>query len=143
MTILPASTNHAYRGHIAAAYIIGLLSLLIVVPGGIHYFLPYGGAGTIAGRAMDDKAPLIIGLFAWAGATQIVWGLTLLAVATRYRNFLPAAASLLLLERGLMAFAAWVFKATDAPKPPGAYGMLIFLPLIILALYLSWPRRTD
>lgn len=55
------------------------------MPGAIHAFLPDGGAGVIAGLDLTHNAATIIGVFAWVGATQIVWGLTMLMVSLKKR----------------------------------------------------------
>ena len=138
--MLPKSTNHLYHGHRAAAWILLVLSLFIFVPGGIHVFLPDGGAGVIAGIDLTRGGDRIIGVFAWAGATQMAWGAMLFAVAARYRNLLGFALSLLLAERALMALNMWVLKDLGGDKPPGAYGVLIFLPIVALALAASRRR---
>jgi hypothetical protein len=77
-------------------------------------------------------------VFAWAGATQIVWGLTLLAASLRYRSFVPPLFALLLLERSLIALNLWWWKAPAGEhRPPEAYATLVTLPLLVAALWLS------
>jgi hypothetical protein len=142
--MFPPSTNAQYRGHVASAWFLGLLGLISLIPGCIHYFLPDGGAGVIAHLDMDDRAPVIIGVFAWMGATQIAYGLAQLAVAIRYRALTPFFLTLALIERGLGAIAAWITKASvSGHHPPENYGVLVALPLIVLFLTLSLaPRKT-
>ena len=41
----PRSTNADYTGRLIAAYFLTLASVGTIVPGGIHAFLPDGGAG--------------------------------------------------------------------------------------------------
>ena len=55
------------------------MGLATLGPGLIHSFLPDGGAGVIAGMDLSGNGAAIVRVFAWAGATLIVWGLTLLA----------------------------------------------------------------
>lgn len=141
MTLLPPSTNDAYRGAPIAAGFLGLHALLTLIPGAIHYFLPDGGAGVIAHLDLRQSGPLIIGVFAWMGATQIPWGLAQLAVALRYRALTPLFLLLALLERSLAAFAAWVFKASPSGHhPPENYGVLVGIPLLLIFLMLSLHR---
>jgi len=141
--LLPPSTNAQYRGSLLSAYFLALLSVLTIVPGCIHSFLPDGGAGVIAGLDLGPCGPVIIALFAWAGATQIVFGLTMLLTSTRYRSFVPLVLLLVLLERGLHTLNAWVLKGGVAGhRPPEHYAVLIGLPLVIAAFVLSLRERS-
>jgi hypothetical protein len=143
MSFLPAATNARYAGSPLAAVFLGFMGLATLGPGSIHAFLPDGGAGVIAGMDLSRNGAAIVGVFAWAGATQIVWGITLLAASLRYRSFVPPLLALLLLERGLIALNLWWLKA-PAPRgdrPPEAYATLIALPLIVGALWLSLRRE--
>lgn len=105
--LFPPSTNDAYRGPSVAAAFLGLVSLLTVGPGLVHILLPDGGAGVIAGLDLSKDGPTIIRLFAWAGTTQLVWGLMLLVIAVRYRSLVPLALVLLLIERCIHALNMW------------------------------------
>lgn len=49
MSLLPASTNDQYRGAAVSAWFLALAAVMTIIPGAIHYFLPDGGAGVIAG----------------------------------------------------------------------------------------------
>ena len=140
--MFPPSTNEQYRGAASSAWFLGLLGLISLIPGCIHYFLPDGGAGVIAHLDMGDRAPVIIGVFAWMGATQIAYGCAQLAVAIRYRSLTPLFLTLALIERGLGATAAWITKAALSGRhPPENYGVLVALPLIALFLIFSLRRR--
>ncbi|MEQ8268429.1 MAG: hypothetical protein RH982_14630 [Parvibaculum sp.] len=141
-SLLPAGTNGAYEGNRAAPWFLTLLSVGTIVPGLIHAFLPDGGAGVIAGLDLTQNGRLIIGVFAWAGATQIVWGLALLAVSLRYRSLVPAMFALLLLERSIIALNTWVLKPGEGTHhPPEAFATLVVLPVLAVLLALSLRRR--
>jgi hypothetical protein len=136
--MLPPSTNGQYTGAPLAAYFLTLVGVLTVIPGLIHAFLPDGGAGVIAGLDLSKNGAAIIGAFAWAGATQIVWGVTLLVASLRYRSFVPPLLVLLLFERSLIALNLWLLKVPgNGHHPPGAYGTLVALPLLVAAFALS------
>ena len=138
MPILPPSTNADYRGSPLAAHFLTLLGVLTVGPGLIHTFLPDGGAGVIAGLDLSQGGAVIVGVFAWAGATQIVWGSTMLFVSRRYRSLVPLLLSLAAIERSLIALSVWVLKPAGTDHhPPGAYGTLVAIPLVLGALALS------
>jgi hypothetical protein len=98
----------------------------------------------IAHLDMGDRAPVIIGVFAWMGATQIAYGFAQFAVALRYRALTPLFLMLALIERSLGALAAWVTKGSvTGHHPPENYGVLVALPLITLFLAMSLiPRKS-
>jgi hypothetical protein len=138
MSILPPSTNASYAGSPLAAYFLGLVGFLTILPGLIHTFLPDGGAGVIAGLDLSQNGAVIIGVFAWAGATQIVWGTTLALASLRYRSLVPPLLALLVVERSLIALNIWLLKPSGTGhRPPEAYATLVSIPLIVLALALS------
>lgn len=137
MTLLP-SLDEPYDGARASAWFLALLGLGSLIPGCIHYFLPDGGAGVIAGLDMGAQRATIVGVFAWMGATQIPYGLAQLVVALRYRLLTPLFLMLALIERGLAAIAAWVTKASPSGHhPPENYAVLVLTPLIAVFLVLS------
>ncbi len=132
--LLPPSTNASYAGAPWAAHLLAVLGVLTVVPGLIHEFLPDGGAGTIAGMDLGVCGDTVAALFAWAGATQIVFGVVMLAVALRFRTFVPVVFVLVLIERSLHALNAWVLKPGSGHHPPEHYAVLVVLPLLLVGL---------
>jgi hypothetical protein len=101
----------------------------------------YEGA-VIAGIDLSGNGAAVIGVFAWAGATQIVWGTALLVASLRYRSLVPPLLALLLLERALIALNLWLLKASaSGHHPPEAYATLVSLPLLLGALSLSLRGR--
>lgn len=143
MALLPPSTNDQYRGARVSVWFLGLAALLTIGPGLIHSFLPDGGAGSIAGLDLGDRRELVVGVFAWQGATQIAFGLAMLAVAVRYRALVPLFLLLVLVERGLMALQGWVLRTPGGGgHPPEHYGSLVAVVLAAAFLGLSVrPRR--
>ncbi|MEQ1864458.1 MAG: hypothetical protein ABL996_07365 [Micropepsaceae bacterium] len=142
MRIFPASTNGDYRGHPIAAYVLTLLAVGTIGPGLIHAFLPDGGAGVIAGLDLTQNGATIIGVFAWVGATQIVWGALMLLVSFAYRSFVPLVLGLILVERTIIALNQWIFKPGEGPHhPPEAYATLVIIPIVAAMLVLALTRR--
>lgn len=142
MSLFPASTNHDYRGAKIASWFLVVLSLGTIIPGGLHFFLPDGGAETIAGLELGDQRDLVIAVFAWMGATQIPYGLAQLAVGLAYRSLTPLFLALALVERCLAATAAWITKTGGTGHhPPEHFAVLIMAPLILIFLALSLRRR--
>lgn len=140
--MLPESTNAEYKGATVSAWFLILAAVLNVVAGGIHFLLPDGGAGVIAGMDLSERRENIIALFAWMGAMQIPHGLAQLVVGLRYRTLVPLFLLLLILERGLMALDGWLLKASvSGHHPPEHYGSLAVLPIALLFLFLSLRRK--
>ncbi len=142
MPFLPPSTNSQYTGARLSAHFLTLVGVLTILPGTIHTFLPDGGAGVIAGMDLSGKGARVIGVFAWAGATQIVWGTALLVASLRYRSLVPPLLALVAVERSLIALNLWWLKApASGHHPPEAYATLVSLPLIVGALVLALRGR--
>lgn len=140
MSFLPASTNDRYEGSTASCHFLAVAAVLTILPGMIHAFVPDGGAHSIAGLDLSVNGKTIVGVFAWAGATQIVHGLAMLVVALRYRTLVPVFLALGLLERLVMTLNWWVLKPGDTGhRPPEVYATLVILPLI--AWFLSQSLR--
>jgi hypothetical protein len=141
VAFLPPSTNDRYRGSPAAAWFLGLAAVLTLAPGLIHSFASDGGMVSIARLDVGDRASLVRSLFAWEGATQIAFGLGLLAVALRYRPLVPLFLALVVVERGLMSLQAWVLLPTEH-HPPEHYASPVATVLAAAFLALSLrPRR--
>ena len=144
MAFLPPSTNRQYAGARVSAVFLGLLAALTIVPALIHSFAPDGGAVGIAGLDLGEQRDLVVGVFAWEGATQLALGLAMLAVALRYRPLTPLFLALVIVERGLMALQGWVLRPpVGGHHPPEHYASLIVVPLTLVFLALSLRRRKD
>jgi hypothetical protein len=140
--ILPPSTNHAYQGSALAAWYLTFAGITTVIPGAIHYFLPDGGAGTIAGMDLSARADMIFAMFAWMGAVQIPQGLAEILVSLRYRPLVPIFIALKILERGLMAIDGWLGKGSiSGHHPPEHYASVLSVILSVIFLYLSMREK--
>ena len=140
---LPPSTNIHYRGYRYSAWFLAFYGIGWIVPGMIHSFLPDGGAGVIAGLDLSHNPTMIFGMFACAGATQIAHGIVTLLVALRYRALVPLFLLVSLMERLLLSWSGWIKHVpVSGHHPPGHYGSLILLPIILLFLWLSVRRSS-
>lgn len=138
MAILPPSTNAQYAGSRLSAWYLTLYGLGWCIGGSIHSFAPDGGAGSIAGIDLTRDSERTIALFAWAGATQLAHGMSIIAVSLKYRSLVPLFLLLALLERILLSWSAFVSHSPmSGHHPPGHYGSLISIPLILIFLWLS------
>ncbi len=140
--LLPPSTNADYRGARVSAWFLALAALFTIGPGLIHSFLPDGGAGVIAGLDLGNKRDLAIGVFRWEGATQLAFGLAMLAVALRYRPLTPLFLALALLQAALVALQGWVLTApANGHHPPAHYGSVA--AVVLSAIFLALSLRRD
>lgn len=137
MPILPPPTNARYGGSPLSAWCLTLLSVLTILPACVHTFLPDGGAGVIAGIDLGACGPMVVALFAWAGATQLVFGITTLVVSLRHRDLVPLMLALCIVERSLHAVNGWVLKPGSGHHPPEHYAVLVVVPLLVVALVAS------
>ena len=138
---LPPSTNQAYRGAGLSVAFLGLCAVGSLVPGLIHYGLPDGGAGVIAGIDLTTRRETIVAVFAWYGALQIPHGLAQLAVALRYRTLVPLFLALVVLERGLVGLDAWFGRGAGGHHPPEHYTTVAQAALAVVFLILSLRTR--
>ena len=139
--LLPPSTNQAYRGAGVSAAFLGLCAAGSLVPGLIHYGLPDGGAGVIAGIDLTTRRDTIVALFAWYGALQIPHGLAQLAVALCYRTLVPLFLALVVLERGLVGLDGWFGRGGGGHHPPEHYTTVAQAALAMVFLILSLRTR--
>lgn len=142
MALFPPSTNKDYRGATASAWFLMLAGVLEFVPGCIHYFLPDGGAGVIAGLDLTHNRHTIIGVFAWVGAIQIPFALMLFVIGLRYRTLVPLGLLALIIERGLMSIDGWLLKgAASGHHPPEHYASPLVVVLTTIFFILSMRGR--
>lgn len=144
MSLIPPSTNSSYLGSRIAAYGLMLLGVMTLAVGLIHYALPDGGIGVIAGVDLSVGRETIVSMAAWMGALQIAHGLALLIVGWRYRILVPLFLLLTALERGLMALDGWLLKGPQAVHhPPEHYGSVAIVVLCLALLGLSLRTGTS
>ncbi len=142
MSLFPPSTNNEYRGATVSAWFLMLVGLLEFVPGCIHFFLPDGGAGVIAGIDLTTSGSTIVAVFAWFGAVQIPFALLLFVIGLRYRTLVPLGLLAVIVARGLMAIDGWFLKgATNGHHPPEHYASPVTLTLALVFLVLALRGR--
>lgn len=142
VSLFPASTNASYRGHVAAAWFLMLAGVLEFIPGCIHYFLPDGGAGVIAGLDLTESRTTVVAVFAWVGSVQIPMGLMLFLFGLRYRTFVPLGLLMLIVTRGLMSLDGWFMKgAAGGHHPPEHFASPVAVALALVFLALSLRDR--
>lgn len=142
MALFPPSTNDGYAGAPASAWFLMFAAVLEFVPGCIHFFLPDGGAGVIAGLDLSGNRQMTIALFAWVGAVQIPMAAMLFIIALSYRTLVPLGLLILIVERGLMTVDGWFLKgAASGHHPPEHYASPVAVVLALVFLVLSLRGR--
>ena len=140
--LFPPSTNPEYQGSPLSAWFLMLAAALEFIPGCIHYFLPDGGAGVIAGLDLSQNGAVIISVFAWFGAVQVPLAILLFLIGLRYRTLVPLGLMTLILSRGLMAVDGWFLKgAAGGHHPPEHYASPIVVALAVIFLVLALRQR--
>ena len=144
MALLPPSTNGEYRGAAISAWFLALVSVLTIIPGCIHFFLPDGGAGIIGHIDLTTRADTIIALVSWYGAMQIPQGIGGLVIGLRYRTLAPLFLLLIVIERALTTFDGWFGKGSHGGHhPPEHYASIAIVVLALVFLALSLRTRAD
>lgn len=140
---LPPSTNAQYRGARASVAVLAVFALGALIPGLIHSFLPDGGSQAIAHLDLGDRRDLVIGVFAWEGATQLTLALAMGMVVWRYRTLTPFFLALVMLERGLMTLQGWVLRPpASGQHPPEHYASPVVVAVAAAFLVLSLRERS-
>lgn len=132
-----------YTGPRGAFYFLALVTVVSTVRSLIHILAPDGGAGSIAGIAVDvEGGTNIVAMFAQWGASQLMLSLLYWLVILRYRFLTPAMLLFIVIEQVLRLFSGQLKPLEAAAPPPGAIGSELVLPLAVIALVWSlWPTR--
>jgi hypothetical protein len=149
--LLPKTVDNQYRGMVIAKWLFVAMTILTVGRSLAHIFLPDGGAESIATIALDTFSPnaasVIIGIFAYWGLSQLLFGFLYVLVLWRYQSLIPLMSVFIFIEwigRLLLGFYKPIETVGAAP---GAVGNMIlpFVALIVLALSLreAAPSETD
>lgn len=142
VALFPPGTNAQYSGAVVSAYFLMVAGVLEVATGCIHYFLPDGGAGVIAGIDLSAGSETIVRVFAWMGALQIPLGALLFVIGLRYRTFVPLGLLTVAVARGLMSLDAWFMKGAGSDHhPPEHFASPFAVVLALIFMSLSMRER--
>ena len=108
-----------YAGSLWAVYFLGLLTVLSTARSLVHVFAPDGGAGSIAGIALNVAGgPNIVALIGQWGASQLILALMQWLVLVRYRFLVPAMLALVACEQLLRLLSGSLKPLLVATPPP-------------------------
>jgi hypothetical protein len=133
-----------YRGSPLAVYFLALVAAVSTVRSLTHILAPDGGAGSIAGLALDAPGGTnLVAIFAQWGASQLLLALFYWLALLRYRFLVPFMLAVVALEQGLRVGVGFLKPLEVASAPPGSVGSYVFLPLSLVALGLALRRDQD
>lgn len=135
--LLPPACDD-YEGPQLAFHFLVLIAIVSTVRSLIHIFAPDGGAGSIAGLAVDVAGGAnIVATFSQWGASQLILALFYWLAILHYRFLVPMMLAIVFLEQVLRVVAGYLKPVQVSASPPGAIGSLILLPASLIALLIS------
>jgi len=133
-----------YRGSRLAFYFLVFVAVASTARSLIHIFAPDGGAGSIAGLAVDvEGGTNIVAMFGQWGASQLILALFYWLAILRYRSLVPFMLAMVVLEQALRIAVGQLKPVEVAAPPPGEIGSYILLPLSALALILALRKTPE
>lgn len=132
-----------YRCSRLAFYFLVFVAVVSTARSLVHILTPDGGAGSIAGLAVDvEGGANIVAMFGQWGASQLILALFYWLAILRYRSLVPFMLAMVVLEQALRIAVGQLKPVEVAAPPPGELGSYILLPLSLVALVLSL-RKTS
>lgn len=146
-SLFPKTIDNRYRGLSIAKWLFVAMTILTVGRSLAHMFLPDGGAQSIATIALGsfslDAASVIIGLFAYWGLSQLLFGLLFMLVVWRYQSLIPLMWVFIFIEWAGRLLLGFYKPLEIAGTAPGAIGNMIFPVLALIMLVLSLRTKKD
>ena len=119
-----------------------LFSVIMTARSVIHIARHDGGAATIAGVDIEvEGGRNIVAIFAQWGLVQLLNAAIGWVVVTRYRGLIPLILLVSLLENIGRILIGRRKPLKVAKPPPGAYGSLVIVPVLLVAFWRSLPKR--
>ena len=144
--LFPRPIDNRYLGHPIALWLFVPATAVIIGRSCVHIFWADGGAQSIATIPLDTypsgAAATIVVLFGMWGVHQLLLAGLYVLVLLRYRAMIPLMWLTLLIEwasRPLLGLMKGPSETLETP--PGARGVLIWVPLSLVMIWLSL-RRT-
>ena len=138
--ILPDDARR-YRGDRWVPQFLVLFSVIMTARSVIHIARHDGGAATIAGVDIEvEGGRNIVAIFAQWGLVQLLNAAIGWVVVTRYRGLIPLILLVSLLENIGRILIGRRRPLKVAKPPPGAYGSLVIVPVLLVAFWRSLPQ---
>ena len=131
-----------YQGSRFSLIFLVLLTSITSLRSLAHVFLPDGGANSIAGLDVSvDGGSNLIAMFAQWGYTQLLLSVMMWGILIFARSLVPFALLVQTLDWGGRILVGQMKPVEVASPPPGEIGSYILLPLCLIALWFSLPKR--
>lgn len=132
-----------YQGSRFSLIFLVLLTSITTLRSLAHVFLPDGGANSIAGLDVSVAGGSnLIAMFAQWGYTQLLLSVMMWGILIFARNFVPFALLVQTLDWGGRILVGQMKPVEVASPPPGEIGSYILLPLCLIALWFSLPKKS-
>lgn len=132
-----------YQGSRFSLIFLVLLTSITSLRSLAHVFLPDGGANSIAGLDVSvDGGSNLVAMFAQWGYTQLLLSVMMWGVLIFARSLVPFALLVQTLDWGGRILVGQMKPVEVASPPPGEIGSYILLPLCLIALWFSLPKRS-
>ena len=145
--LFPKTIDNRYRGMSIAKWLFAAMTILTVGRSLAHIFLPDGGAQSIATIALDAFSPaaasVIIGMFAYWGLSQLLFGLLFVLVICRYQSLIPLMWGFLFIEWTGRLLLGLYKPIETVGTAPGAVGNMLFPVVALIMLFLSLRTKRD
>ncbi len=139
---LKFQVNPSYQGSRFSLLFLIVLTTVTTLRSLAHVFLPDGGANSIAGLDVSvDGGNNLIALFAQWGYTQLLLSVMMWFVIVFARSLVPVALLLQTLDWGGRILVGLMKSVEVASPPPGEIGSYVLLPICLVALWFSLPRK--
>lgn len=134
--------SEGYGGPRLPYYFLVLAAVVSTARSLVHILAPDGGAGTIAGLAVDvEGGANIVAMFGQWGASQLLLAVFYWLAILRYRFLVPFMLLIIFIEQALRVAVGQLKPVDVAFPPPGEIGSYVLLPLALFALILSLRRN--
>lgn len=131
-----------YQGSRFSLIFLVLLTSITSLRSLAHVFLPDGGANSIAGLDVSVAGGSnLIAMFAQWGYTQLLLSVMMWGILIFARSLVPFALLVQTLDWGGRILVGQMKPIEVASPPPGEIGSYILLPLCLIALWLSLPKK--
>jgi hypothetical protein len=146
--LFPKTIDNQYRGSAIAKWLFVVITIHAVGRSLTHIFLPDGGAQSIATIPLDAFSPsaasVIVGLFAYWGLSQLLFGLVFVLVLWRYQSLIPLMWVFMFIEySGRLLIGGFYKPFETVGTAPGAVLNHVFPLLALVMLVLSLKEQKN
>jgi len=138
---LPGVIDNRYRGHPAALWLFGLLTLMNLTIALVAIFSADGGAGSADGiplaRFGAEGAATVIGVVALLGLAKLLWALLAGLALIRYRALIPLLYLLIVVDHLAHKGLGLLKPITHVGHSTGSVVTLALIALSIVGLVLA------